>query len=121
MGSMSEPRTPELDERCTQLLERLSALPNLMRGTVYEKPRKCGRASCHCATGGPKHTTLQLTVFLRGKTRTRYVRRGERSLVEALVANYRVLLEIVDELTAVNLELLRGKHPGGKPRRKGRR
>ena len=85
MGSMSEPRTPELEERRTQLLERLSALPNLMRGTVYEKPRKCGRASCHCATGGPKHTTLQLTVFLRGKTRTRYVRRGERSQVEVLV------------------------------------
>ena len=118
---MSDPRTPELEQRRADLLERLAALPNLMRGTVYEKPRKCGRASCHCATGGPKHTTLQLTVFLRGKTRTRYVRRGELSQVQTLVGNFRVLLEIVDELTAVNLELLRGHHPGGKPRRKRRR
>jgi len=117
---MSNLTIDQLEQRRGQLLRRLVALPNLMRGNVYEKPRKCGRASCHCATGGPKHTTLQLTVFLRGRTHTRYVRRGERSQVEALVDNYRVLMEIVDELTAVNLELLRGSHPGGKPKRRRR-
>jgi hypothetical protein len=110
---MKSPRLVRLEQRRDALLARLHALPNLMRGTVYEKLRKCGRATCACARGGPKHPTRQLTVTLGGRTRTRYVRRGEREQVEALIATYHALWAIVDELTAVNLALLRGQHPGG--------
>jgi hypothetical protein len=66
-----------------------------------------------CATGGPKHPTRQLTVTLRGRTRTRYFRLGEVAHVQALIAAYQALWAIVEELTAVNLALLRGHHPGG--------
>jgi hypothetical protein len=117
---MIRPGIERLQQRRAALLERLSTFSNLMRGSVYEKLRKCGRPACACATGGAKHTTLQLTVFLRGKTHTRYVRQGELAQVQAWTANYHRLLEIVDELTEVNLELLRGSHPGGKPTRRRR-
>ena len=56
--------TGELAQQRDALLARLHALPNLMRGSVYERPRKCGRATCACAGAGPKHTTRQLTVTL---------------------------------------------------------
>ena len=102
------------------LLRRLHRLPNLMRGTVYERLRKCGRASCTCALGGPKHTTRQLVVNLDGRTHTRYVRTGDVEKVRALIAAYEELWEIVTELTAVNLELLRGEHPGGCPETEAR-
>lgn len=95
-----------LRDRRDGLVAELRRLPNLMRGTVYERQRKCGRGSCTCATGGPRHGGLQLNVTLQGRTRTRYVRRGERSEVEALVAGYRRLWALVDELTEVNLALL---------------
>lgn len=111
--SMRPPRILRLEQRRDALLARLHALPNLMRGTVYERLRKCGRATCACARGGPKHPTRQLTVTLGGTTRTRYVRRGELDQVQALSATYHALWAIVDELTAVNLALLRGHHPGG--------
>ncbi len=111
--SMRPPRILRLEQRRDALLARLHALPNLMRGTVYERLRKCGRATCACAHGGPKHPTRQLTVTLRGTTRTRYVRRDELERVQALIATYQALWAIVDELTAVNLALLRGQHPGG--------
>jgi len=77
-----------------------------MRGKVFERERKCGRASCPCARGGPRHPGLQLTVNLKGRTRTRYVRQGERTAVEAKVAAYRRLWALVEELTEVNLALL---------------
>jgi len=102
-------RTRQFDclrQRRDALLVELHQLPNLMRGTVYERQRKCGRASCTCATGGPRHAGLQLNVTLAGRTRTRYVRRGERAEVEALVAGYRRLWTLVDELTEINLALL---------------
>ncbi len=95
-----------LEQQRERLLAELHHLPDLMRGKVYERERKCGRASCTCASGGPRHPGLQLTVNLGGRTRTRYVRQGERAVVEAKVAAYRRLWELVDELTEVNLALL---------------
>ena len=110
-----------LERQRDWLLARLHALPNLMRGSVYERPRKCGRATCACATGGAKHRTRQLTVTLKGRTQTRYVRRGEVASVQALIAGYDALWAIVEGLTAVNLALLRGAHPGGPARPRRRR
>jgi hypothetical protein len=110
-----------LERRRDTLLARLRALPNLMRGSVYERPRKCGRPRCGCATSaGPKHRTRQLTVTLGGKTHTRYVRVDAVAQVQAQIASYHALWALVEELTAVNLELLRGTHPGGRALRKRR-
>lgn len=95
-----------LRERRSALVEELRRTPNLMRGIVYERQRKCGRRSCACATGGPRHPGLQVNVTLGGKTRTRYVRQGERVQVEAWVAAYHRLWQVVEALTAVNLALL---------------
>jgi hypothetical protein len=105
-----------LRERRRALLAELRRTPNLMRGLVYERQRKCGRRSCACATGGPRHPGLQLNVTLGGKTRTRYVRQGERAQVEAWVAAYHRLWELVEALTAVNLALLNAV-PRGSARR----
>lgn len=95
-----------LQQRRQRLLDQLHELPDLMRGSLYERERKCGRAACTCATGGPRHTGLQLTVNVGGRTRTRYVRQGERAVIEGRIAAYRRLWEIVEELTAVNLALM---------------
>ena len=111
----------ELERRRDALLGRLHALPNLMRGSVYERWRKCGRRGCLCAEDGPKHLTRQLTVTLGGRTQTRYVRVGAVKPVQALIAAYDELWTIVNELTTVNLALVRGTHPGGRARRKRRR
>jgi hypothetical protein len=100
-----------LERRRAALLGEMHSLPNLMRGTVCERQRKCGRASCTCATGGPRHPGVQLTVNLQGKTRTRYVRKEERAAIEAMIASYRDLWRLVGELTEVNLALLHADPP----------
>jgi hypothetical protein len=94
-----------LEQRRQRLLDQLHELPDLMRGSLYERERKCGRAACTCATGGPRHKGLQLTVNIGGRTRTRYVRQ-ERAVIEARIAAYRRLWKIVEELTALNLALM---------------
>jgi hypothetical protein len=111
----------DLERRRDALLARLHALPNLMRGSVCERWQKCGRATGGCAGDGPKHLTRKPTVTLGGRTHTRYVRVDEVEQIQAQIATYHALWGIVEELTAVNLELLRGTHPGGRaPRRKRR-
>jgi len=103
---MTNARRARLEAERQRLLAELRELPDLMRGKVFERERKCGRASCTCASGGPRHPGLQLTVNLQGRTRTRYVRQGERAVVEAKVAAYRRLWALVEKLTEVNLALL---------------
>jgi len=107
----------DLEQQRAALLSRVHALPNLMRGSLYERWHKCGRPGCGCAGDGPKHLTRQLTVTLGGRTQTRYVRVGEVEQVQALLAAYAELWTLVNDLTAVNLALLRGTHPGGRATR----
>lgn len=112
-GSMLPPRhLARLEGRRAALLAALRRTPNLMRGIVYERQRKCGRPSCACARGGPRHPGLQLNVTVHGTTRTRYVRRGERARVEAWIAAYHRLWALVEELTEVNLALLNARPAG---------
>ena len=106
LAHMNARQRAQLEAKRERLLDELHQLPDLMRGKVFERERKCGRAACTCATGGPRHRGLQLTVNLKGRTRTRYVRQGEREAVEAKVAAYRRLWALVEELTEVNLALL---------------
>jgi hypothetical protein len=105
-----------LESRRAALLAELQRTPNLMRGLVYERQRKCGRPSCTCAHGGPRHPGLQLNVTLGGRTRTRYIRQGERATVEAWIAAYHRLWELVEELTEVNVALLNARPAGRSPR-----
>jgi hypothetical protein len=115
-GAMKASRRADLEQRRAALLGRLQALPNLMRGTVYERWHKCGRAACGCAGTGPKHLTRQLTVTLGGRTHSRYVRVEEVEQVQAQIATYHELWGIVNALTAVNLALLR-RAPAGRKQR----
>jgi hypothetical protein len=112
--SMTDAQHRRLERQRDALLAWLHTLPNLMRGSVYERLRKCGRASCACAQGGPKHPTRQLTVTLGGATRSRYVRLEEVAQVRALIVTYEELWALVNELTAVNLTLLHGAPPAGR-------
>ena len=111
----------DLERRREALLGRLHAVPNLMRGSLYERWHKCGRLGCGCAGAGPKHVTRQLTVTLGGRTQTRYVRVGEVEQVQAWLAAYTELWTLVNDLTAVNLAWLRGAHPGGRAKRARKR
>ncbi len=109
--SMTAAERRRLEHAREALLARLHTLPNLMRGSLYERGRKCGRASCACAQGGPKHPTRQLTVTLDGATRSRYIRLEEVAPVRALLAAYEELWALVNALTAVNLALLHSAPP----------
>ncbi len=120
-GAVKGATRDDLERRRDELLGRLRALPNLMRGSVYERWHKCGRPGCGCAGDGPKHLTRQLTVTLHGRTHTRYVRVNDVEQVRAQIATYDELWAIVEALTAVNLELWRGTHPGGRAGKRRKR
>lgn len=100
----------EIERRRHELQHELHALSGapLMRGSIYERRRRCGRASCACAKH-PKarHASKFLTVFWAGRTRGFHLRADEEAQIEQAITAYNRLWEIVNELTACEVAELR--------------
>jgi hypothetical protein len=103
-----------LEQQRDALLADLRGLGNLMRGTVVEVGVKCGRPGCVCGQG-EKHRKVHLSLNLGGRTRGCYLGEERAAAVAPLIAEYERAWRLINQLTAVNLELLRGRHPGGRP------
>ena len=103
-----------LEQQRDALLAELRGLGNLMRGTVVEVGVKCGRPGCVCGQG-EKHRKVHLSLNLGGRTRGCYLGEARAAAVAPLIAEYERAWRLINELTAVNPALLRGRHPGGRP------
>ena len=99
------------------LLRQLPSLKAILRGSLIERFKRCGRPGCKCARGighGPK---LYLSVSMpKARPVMVYVPQEHRSQVEQFVANYRRTRQLLDEIAAtnpssINLELLRRREP----------
>ncbi len=102
-----------------QLLAELCGLGHLVRGTVVDTLRKCGRPDCSCAIG-ERHPFTYLSTSGKKGNRIVYVRKAERASFEAGCAAYRRAWEIIETLSALNINSIKQK-PGrlrGKSMRK---
>ena len=91
----------------------------LMRGSPYERSRKCGRKNCACAKDPEAlHRGWYLTVQLDGRTWGLHVRPEDVERVRAAVAAYERLWSAVNELTACEVSDLRRE---SRERRRARR
>lgn len=80
---------------------------NVMRGTVVETSRRCGKPNCACAKNvARRHGRRAVTVNLGGRTRTMHLDDAHLDEVKQATTNYRRLWRLLDELTDVNLRLL---------------
>jgi hypothetical protein len=109
-----------LERQRDALIHELQGIGNLMRGTIVETAVQCGRPGCPC-TQGEKHRKVHLSVNLQGRTRNCYLGEARAAVVAPLLAEYARAWGLINALTAVNLALFRGAHPGGPPRRRAAR
>jgi hypothetical protein len=107
--------------RRDELREQLRALSlrPLMRGSLVERLRRCGRPNCACARDPTRrHGGKFLTVQLQGRTHALHVRPEDDARVRAAIEAYKRLWELINELTVCELSDLRGE---ARERRRGRR
>jgi len=80
----------------------------LMRGSIVERLRRCGRANCACARD-PKarHGGKVLAVHLEGRPQVVPLRTEDEPRVRQAVEAYGRLWEVVNGLTACELSDLR--------------
>jgi hypothetical protein len=82
-------------------------LEHILRGSLIERYKRCGKPRCRCAEGrghGPKY---YLSVS-RSKSRPQmdYVPQQYHDQVETYLANFRSIRELLSEICAINRELL---------------
>ena len=97
-----------LEKRRDILLEHLRGLGNLMRGSLYTAQVRCGSQSCECAKAkSQRHAKVHLSVNVGGHTRNVYVGESRADRVASLIVEYNRARRIIEELTEINIELLR--------------
>ena len=102
---MASDRTETLRRR-GKLHEEMRALSHepLMRGSLVERLRKCGRSNCACAKDpAARHGGKFLTVHLDGRTEAVHVRPDDEERVRRAITAYAKLWEIINALTACEL------------------
>ena len=99
-------------------LRALSLAP-LMRGSLVERLRRCGRPNCACARDPRKrHGGKFLTVQLGGRTNALHVCPEDEPKVRLAIEAYAKLWEIINALTECELSDLRRE---ARERRRSRR
>ncbi len=107
--------------RRLHLCEALRALSfePLMRGSLVERVRRCGRPNCVCASDPRRrHAGKFLTVQLGGHTHALHVRPQDEARVRAAIDAYARLWDVVNGLTACELSDLKRQ---ARERRRARR
>jgi hypothetical protein len=111
----------EIQRRRRQLHEQLRAVGGepLMRGSIVERLRRCGRPNCACARDPEaRHGGKVLTVHLAGRTHVIHLRPADETRVRQAITAYGRVWEIINGLTACELRDLRRE---GRERRRARR
>ncbi len=77
----------QLAEEIQELLPALMDRRPMIKGTVYEQRRKCGKPTCYCASGEP-HSSMMLSRSEGGRTKLMKVPSGELKDFQVLTERY---------------------------------
>lgn len=100
--------TSALKKRRQALRRRLPSLVAILRGSLIERYKRCGKPGCKCAKGrghGPKYYLSVSHPRLRPQMD--YVPQERQTQVKKFLANYQRAREILEEICEINRELLR--------------
>lgn len=84
------------------------ARPLLLHGTLTTFRRRCGKASCHCASGGG-HESPAFTYTEAGRTKTVTLGQEEVAEVAAALARYDTARAELDDAARAGVAALRAR------------
>ena len=84
----------------------LTQLPDLMKGSLAQTSRACGKKGCHCQTG-QKHPIYFFTFQFKGKKQVFSIPIQFLDKVQNLINNWKHHKDLIEELTEINVQLIR--------------
>lgn len=77
----------QLAEEIQGLVPALNDRRPMIKGTVYEQRRKCGKTNCYCAAGEP-HSSMMLSRSDQGRTKLMTIPSGHLKDFQVLTERY---------------------------------
>jgi hypothetical protein len=113
----------EMDRERRRLARNLPPPHEVLKASLFERSRSCGRPTCHCADADdPGHPTTYVSLSLPGgKSSQVSLPRSLVPVAETWTRNYERWLEAIERISALNHELLRGRWVEPPPDKGGRR
>ena len=109
---MASTKAQQLTLRRRKLVQQLCRLGPVLRASLIRRFTQCGKPGCKCMRGQKHGPSYYLTVsYAKGKTRQVYVPKDLQPLAEAWVRNYHQAMTVLEEISSINLELIRLKEP----------
>jgi hypothetical protein len=109
---MSGQEVARLLELRRRAAERLGEVTEVMRATLLERMTQCSRPGCKCMRGEKHGPAYYVTVsYPKGRTRQVYVPKDRKKVAQAWIRNYHRVWDVLEEISRLNLELLRLKEP----------
>ena len=102
--------------RRANLRRKLGGISPIVRGSVVELGRVCGRPNCHCKKG-EKHMSRYLSTSVHGKTSIFYLTKHAEGKARKWVANYKEASLTMEKLSETNIQILKNNikdNPRGK-------
>jgi hypothetical protein len=106
---MSSPQIVQLLTQRSSLLEELSTLSHLIHGSGFMRFAICSRPTCSCHAGRRHGPRYYLVIHEKGRQRQKYVPNAQVPAAKDGIEQYHRLQEIVDEITRINLALIKEK------------
>ncbi len=97
----------ELMARKQAIIASLPPFTEMVRGSIFERRIKCGKASCRCAHGQGHPTTYLSVSFKEGKTVQITVPKNLVPKVRGWVKNYSEFWSALEQISEINRQLLR--------------
>jgi hypothetical protein len=100
-------KTENLLKKQQDLLRQIQNIGNLCRGTVVLLKQSCINKNCSKCKSGEKHPQFYLTQSRNSKSKLTFVGNKNEKLVREWTENHKTLKILIDELSDVNMILLK--------------
>ena len=96
-----------MEARIRRVKEEMVSLGRLRPGSLSRQYNVCGKADCRCKDTPPKKhgPYYQLSFSRRGKSTTRFVRRGYVTAIKGELQNYKRLQKLLDKWIELEMRL----------------
>jgi len=92
-----------------KIIQKIHSLDNVIRGSIFEMKRLCGKENCSCAKTKIPHKSMFLSFKYKGKTQMVPIKKNQIPQLKMRIKDYRELKAAIDELARINAELLRSE------------
>lgn len=103
------PTRRQLEKSRTRRIESAPDLTQVLRGSLFERRTRCGGLNCHCATGQGHPVTCVGVALPGGKNVQVTVPPELVPVVRQWTENYKKLWQMIEDVSSINRELLRGR------------